>query len=324
MNPTWKAGIVASAVLFCAVAPFSSTSAHAASPAKPALGKTMAVAVQQGGVARWAGLPAKECGIYGRRYPAVDAVCYYPIDLDTPVGHHQIALWDQDGKRHLAFAKVEATDFANEEIDLPPELNRYVDVSPSDIARTARESSEVAKFLNGEGGAAQFSLPLALPATPLPKGDENFGSVRIFNGKVKSLHTGRDYPVTDGSEVKALADGTVVLTADHFLTGNAVYIDHGDGLVSMSFHLKTLAVKAGDKVKRGATLGTVGSTGRATGPHLHTGLRWLGKRIDPANLLTDPTSLPSVGAQAPGVETKASPAAKRKSRTRGTLVGDEG
>jgi len=284
---------------------------------------TMEVALTQGGVARWAGLAAKDCGIYGQRYPAVDAVCYYPIDLKTPPGRHQIALWDQDGKRHVAFAQVEEGTFAEENIELPPELNRYVDVSPEDAARTARESAEVAKILNGKGGPPQFSLPLAQPATPLPKGGEDFGSLRIFNGKVKSLHTGRDYPVTDGSEVKALADGTVLLTADHFLTGNAVYVDHGDGLVSMVFHLKSIAVKDGQVVKRGETLGAVGGTGRATGPHLHVGLRWRGKRVDPASLLADPTALPSVG-EATGGEKKTTPASKKKPKAAGAAVDDEG
>ena len=109
-----------------------------------------------------------------------------------------------------------------------------------------------------------------------------------------SPHSGRDYPVGDGNTVSAVADGRVVLAAEHFFTGNAVYVDHGGGLVSMNFHLKSLSVKTGDEVKRGQALGKIGATGRATGPHLHLGLRWLGKRIDPALLLDAPSKLPSV------------------------------
>lgn len=281
-------------------------------------------AVSQGGVARWAGLAAKECGIYGKRYAAVDAICYYPIDLDTPAGRHQIALWDQDGKQHLGFVQVEEGSFLEESIELPADRLRYVEVSAEDSVRATREAAEVANLLSGKGGLAQFSLPLGSPATPLPPGGEDFGSLRTFNGKHVSLHTGRDYPTSAGSPVKAVADGTVVLAADQFFSGNSVYIDHGAGFVSMSFHLASLAVKTGDVVRRGDTLGVVGDTGRATGPHLHLGLRWLGKRIDPATVLAGPNLLPSVGDLKPAVAKKAPAVAKKKSKRTAKPVDDEG
>src|SRR5690606_1586565 len=78
------------------------------------------------------------------------------------------------------------------------------------------------------------------------------------------------------------------------ISGKSVYVDHGGGLVSMNFHLDEISVADGDTVKRGQALGKIGSTGRATGPHLHLGLRWLGERIDPALLLVKPADLPSV------------------------------
>ena len=252
------------------------------------------VTAPQGGVGRWSGMAAKECGIYGKRYHAVDAVCYYPVDIRTAPGRHEIALWDQDGKQHLAWLDVEKTNFSKVEMDLPDRLDRFLHISAEDNKRAAAETAEVAKVLSGHTDAPRFSLPLGKPAATLPKSQDDFGNERTFNHERKSLHSGRDYPVSAGSSVKAVADGTVLLAAEHFFTGNAVYIDHGDGLVSMSFHLKSIAVKVGDSVKRGQTIGKVGSTGRATGPHLHLGLRWLGKRIDPALLLQPPAKLPSV------------------------------
>ncbi len=306
--------------LLCVGAAFYSLAVLLAGPAGAA---TPVATVPQGGMARWSGLAAKECGIFGRRYPAVDAACYYPIDLAAPPGRHQIALWDQDGKRHVGYAQVEEGDFAEEEIELPPELRRYIDVSPEDAARAAKEHGVVTKILNGKGGPPRFSLPLGKPAASLPKGDDNFGSTRTFNGKVKSLHTGRDYPVSLGTEVKAVADGTVLLVVDHFFTGQAVYVDHGGGLVSMAFHLKSVAVKEGDEVKRGAALGQVGSSGRATGPHLHFGLRWQGKRIDPALLLGAPTALPGIGEQS-GSEAKKAPPSKKKPKPTAKPADDEG
>jgi len=313
MHPKKIDVLVASVALACVLA-------------APALGAAApGASVPQGGVARWAGLAAKECGIYGKRYAAVDAICYYPIDLATSLGRHQIALWDQDGKQHLGFVQVEEGIFLEEDIELPPDRLRYVDISPADSARAAKEAAETAKILGGQGGVAQFSFPLGPPAHPLPQGAEDFGSVRTFNGKYSSLHTGRDYPVAEGTPAKAVADGTVVLAADQFFSGNSLYVDHGGGFVSMIFHLSSLAVKTGDTVKRGDTLGVVGSTGRTTGPHVHLGLRWLGKRIDPGFLLASPDLLPAVGpmtAAKPKAATQAP--AKKKSKRTGKPAEDEG
>ena len=124
------------------------------------------------------------------------------------------------------------------------------------------------------------------------------------NGKTRSLHSGRDFPVGRQNPVRAVAEGTVVLVADHFYTGNAVYIDHGGGLVSMYFHLDTTTVHEGDQVKRGERIGKVGATGRATGPHLHVGLRWQNKRIDPLPLFDPPSKLPSVSDTSAEAEAK--------------------
>src|SRR5689334_20505306 len=88
-----------SAMLFCALA---TDTAYAVSSQ---------VSVPQGGVARWSGTPATECGIYGKRYSAVDSVCYYPIDIKTSVGRHPISLWDHEGKRHSSYVMVERQHF---------------------------------------------------------------------------------------------------------------------------------------------------------------------------------------------------------------------
>jgi len=93
----------------------------------------------------------------------------------------------------------------------------------------------------------------------------------------------------------AVADGTVVVSQDLFFPGSAVLIDHGDDLINMYFHLFEFKVQAGQEVKKGETLGLVGSTGRATGPHLHFGIRWHGARINPQLLLEDPSKIPPVG-----------------------------
>ncbi len=85
------------------------------------------------------------------------------------------------------------------------------------------------------------------------------------------------------------------MAADLFFSGNSVFVHHGDGLITMYFHLSNLAVEEGDQVERGQKIGLVGATGRATGPHLHFGIRWRGARIDPALLLGEMSALPSPG-----------------------------
>ena len=249
--------------------------------------------VQQGGVARWASFAASECGMYGRRYPAVNAVCYYPVDIRTPAGVHEIALYDQDGRRHLGHLTVEKIDFPELAIEMPDDT--YVVPSAENLARHREERRRVLPLFAREEGPPRFSLPLGPPASSMPKSEDDFGSMRTFNGKRKSQHTGRDFPTPAGATVKAVADGSVLLAEEHFFTGYTVVVDHGGGLMSMNFHMADLAVAAGDEVKRGEALGKVGSTGRSTGPHLHLGFRWIGKRIDPLLLLDDPTRLPTVG-----------------------------
>lgn len=271
-------------VALCAMLPFGVSTAAIVDGVK----------VPQGGVARWAGMAAESCGFHGKRYPAVDAACYYPVDFRAKPGVHEIALYDQDGKQHVSSVTVEAVEFPKVEIELPDDT--YLEISEESRARHIEERREVLALFEREIGEPQFSLPLAQPAGTLPKSEDDFGSHRTFNGgKAESQHTGRDFPVGEDSPVKAVANGTVVLAAEQFFTGNTVFVDHGDGLISMNFHLAGLDVKAGDVVKRGDVLGKVGSTGRSTGPHLHLGFRWLGARIDPLLLLDTPNTLPSIG-----------------------------
>jgi murein DD-endopeptidase MepM/ murein hydrolase activator NlpD len=122
----------------------------------------------------------------------------------------------------------------------------------------------------------------------------------VFNGvPAEQPHTGADYALAEGTPVLASADGTVVLAEDLFYAGNAVIVDHGDGLFTMYFHLSEPSVRSGESVRRGDRVGLVGSTGRATGPHLFFGVRRHGARIDPQFLLEDPAKIPSVESLKP-------------------------
>jgi len=112
-----------------------------------------------------------------------------------------------------------------------------------------------------------------------------FGSQRIFNGVAQRPHFGLDYRVPSGTPVHAMNQGTVLLARFLYFEGNCVVIDHGQGLLTLYFHLSDFKVKEGETVKGGQEIGLSGGTGRATGPHLHVAVRWEGTYLDPARLL---------------------------------------
>jgi murein DD-endopeptidase MepM/ murein hydrolase activator NlpD len=115
---------------------------------------------------------------------------------------------------------------------------------------------------------------------------DSFGTRRVFNGKVESVHRGLDFRAKPGSPVRAANSGEVVLARKLFYEGNCVIIDHGGQFMTLYMHLSRFEVATGQKVTKGQEIGLSGATGRVTGPHLHMGVRWEGAYIDPASLLS--------------------------------------
>ena len=113
-----------------------------------------------------------------------------------------------------------------------------------------------------------------------------YGSQRILNGKPKWPHYGLDFAADEGTKIKAMLNGTVTLAEpDLFYTGGTLIFDHGHGISTLYMHMKKVLVKKGQKVKQGDVIGTVGSSGRATGAHLDVRLNWFQTRLDPATVL---------------------------------------
>ena len=113
-----------------------------------------------------------------------------------------------------------------------------------------------------------------------------YGSQRILNGKPKWPHYGLDFAADEGTKIKAMLDGVVTLVeSDLFYTGGTLIFDHGHGISTLYMHMEKILVKKGQKVKQGDIIGTVGSTGRATGAHLDVRLNWFNVRLDPATVL---------------------------------------
>jgi len=245
--------------------------------------------VRPGGVVRWPGDGSvTACQMAGERFEPVDGDCWFAIDLLTPEGGLDLGRV-RDGVFESTTVHVGSYPYPVQKLEVAP---RHVDLSEADAERSRLESERVATLWSLRT-PRRFTLPLAPPLDPMPAA-RSFGNRRVFNGQPRGEHTGIDLSAATGTPVHAVADGTVVLAADHFFPGRAVYVDHGDGLVSMYFHLDTIAVADGDEVARGELLGTVGATGRVTGAHLHFGLRWRGARIDPGPMLGDPDVVPRV------------------------------
>jgi murein DD-endopeptidase MepM/ murein hydrolase activator NlpD len=127
--------------------------------------------------------------------------------------------------------------------------------------------------------AGSFHAPVAAPPT------DSFGTRRMFNGKLASIHKGMDYRASTGTPVRAGNSGMVVLARPLYYEGNCVVIDHGLGLFTLSMHLSRIDVEEGQRVMKGGRIGLSGATGRVTGPHLHWAVRWQGAYLDPAKLL---------------------------------------
>ena len=248
------------------------------------------VTVSQGDIARWPGEGITACGMDGRTFAPVDDVCYFPVDMARTPGRVEIARW-QGGALESAWLDVEAREFELQNIDFPDES--YVHLSEENLARLYQEQAEIKPVFRRVGGPPRFSLPLGPPLESMVDG-KYFGVRRTFNGEPKNRHTGTDYAVGIDNSVLSVADGTVVITGEHFFAGTSVYVLHGNGLVSMYFHLNEITAEKGQEVKKGDEVGKVGSTGRSTGPHLHLGVRWRGARVDPERLMGDPSELPTV------------------------------
>ena len=149
----------------------------------------------------------------------------------------------------------------------------------SAMARIKREREQIRAAIRTVSPERYWELPFARPA----KGKmlSRFGLYRVFNGDVKARHTGLDFRAWQGTPLYAMAAGKVVLTGRFYYAGNAVFIDHGNGLVTLSCHMSRILVREGDMVEAGQRIGLSGATGRVTGAHLHLGVFVLGKAVDP-------------------------------------------
>jgi murein DD-endopeptidase MepM/ murein hydrolase activator NlpD len=160
----------------------------------------------------------------------------------------------------------------------------FVELDAETLERVTREKAGLDRLWETARPDRLWRRPFRVPLDGAGPG-WGFGVRRIINGQPRSPHTGTDFTASPGTPVLAANGGIVVLVADHFFAGTSVVLDHGLGLYTMYFHLQESLVREGQHVDQGEAIARVGSSGRATGPHLHWGARLHGARIDPQDLL---------------------------------------
>lgn len=200
------------------------------------------------------------------------------IDLKSSPGTRSLGVSINGKKRSVEF-QVNPKRYKEQHIKLKNQS--HVDPDPAQLARFEREyKAQIAAY-----GQFRPELPSnVMLDRPVDGGrlSSPFGLRRFFNGQERNPHSGLDFAVPQGTPVKAPADGIVTIVDDYFFNGKTVFLDHGQGLVTMYCHLSAADVEVGQSVKRGQVIGKVGATGRATGPHLHWNVSLNGNRVDPA------------------------------------------
>ena len=202
------------------------------------------------------------------------------IPLKAKPGTYQFKITQQDGS--ILTTKVDVKQKNYQEQHLTIKNKRKVNPNKEDMDRISQERIRKRAAKNHWSEAypdVDFIWPVSGEISSI------FGLRRFFNKQERNPHSGLDIAAPEGTDIRATADGTVIEAGDFFFSGNMVYIDHGQGLISLYAHMSRIDVKPGDVLRRGDILGAVGQTGRVTGAHLHFAVMANGILVDPLYLL---------------------------------------
>lgn len=213
------------------------------------------------------------------------AVVGLPLSL-KPGPHAVSVVQDGKGARSIRF-EVAAHHYDIQRLTLANQ--RQVEPEPADLLRINKEQESIVRAFSTFSDGAVSGLGFDLPSTG--RFSSGFGLRRFFNNEPRQPHSGLDIAAAEGSPVDAPAAGRVLETGDYFFNGLTVFLDHGQGLVTMYNHLSRIDVAKGERVARGQKIGEVGHTGRVTGAHLHWSVSLNNARVDPGLFLADPVRI---------------------------------
>ena len=211
------------------------------------------------------------------------------IDLDARPGTHPVRIDADDAETVVYDLVVTPRRFPTRRLNVDPE---FVNPPASAQERIDREAELLDRVRRDSSPERLWSRPFVRPVPDAA--NSAFGTRSIFNGAARSPHGGADFMSPPGAPVRAPNAGRVVIARDLYFSGNTVLIDHGLGMFSMLAHLSAFDVREGDRLTAGQIVGSVGATGRVTGPHLHWGMTIGGARVDPLSVVA---LLGSAGAQ---------------------------
>lgn len=203
------------------------------------------------------------------------------LPLATKPGRHHISLKNNHGESQVSFT-VNGKEYATQHLTI--KNKRKVNPTADDLQRIYKEKIIIKKALRTFSETDDVSLNFNIPVEG--RFSSPFGLRRFFNGQARKPHSGLDIAAAEGTPVKSPTKGTVITTGNYFFNGNTIFIDHGQGLVSMFCHLSKINVAAGETIDRGQVLGEIGMTGRVTGPHLHWGVSLNDARVEPRLFLS--------------------------------------
>jgi murein DD-endopeptidase MepM/ murein hydrolase activator NlpD len=203
------------------------------------------------------------------------------IPLSTKPGNYTIVVNTHKKKKKIKF-KVQDKQYETQHIKIKDK--RKVNPYAKDMSRILKEKKIIGSALKAWTDIENIPLQFDIPV----KGrlSSPFGLRRFFNGQARRPHSGLDIAAPEGTPILAPAKGKIINTGDYFFNGNTIFIDHGQGLITMYCHLHKTIVKDGEVVERGQQIGSVGMTGRVTGPHLHWSVSLNNARIEPKLFLT--------------------------------------
>ena len=208
---------------------------------------------------------------------------YFAFGLDRDRKYDVVITIEKDGAKKNITKKVQKRKYNIQRID---DLDEKQVTPPEEVY----ERIKLENKLIAEARAIETDLDFFKDKFIIPVDDAIitgvYGSQRILNGKPKWPHYGLDFAQKEGTPVKAMLDGIVTLAEpDLYYSGGTLIFDHGHGISTLYMHMQKIFVKKRQKIKQGEVIGTVGSTGRATGPHLDIRLNWFDTRLDPATAL---------------------------------------
>ncbi len=202
------------------------------------------------------------------------------IGLTTKPGEYDFSIKQSNGKtfKHKVTVKYKKYDEQHLTIKNKRKVNPNKEDTDRIVSESKRKKKAKKQFTEIEPNV-NFIWPVSGRISSI------FGLRRFFNEQERRPHSGLDIAGKVGTPIKAAADGTVIDAGDFFFSGNMIYLDHGQGIISLYAHLNNISVKPGDIVKQGDIIGNLGQTGRVTGPHLHFAIITNQTLIDPVFML---------------------------------------